>query len=271
MRPPMMHEARRVTADVDLLGAWAPIPGDGVLAVNAFVLHAREPVLVDTGLACLRSEFMSALERAIDPAALRWIWITHTDADHVGNLEAVLQRAPQARVVTGSPGLPGPGPGWRPIARERMLLLEPGQRLPVGDRELLAVAPPVCDGPGTIGLFDAHEDVLFSADCFGAVLPAPVAEAAQVGSVVLQHGIEAWTSLHAPWLGRLDRAAVAGALEATRRLSATTVLGSHLPPARAMTGRLLQGIADAAEAPLFAGFDPKVLDRLFAIALPLAA
>jgi flavorubredoxin len=39
----------------------------GFLPVNAFVIKAREPVLVDTGMGIDGEEFMKALESIIDP------------------------------------------------------------------------------------------------------------------------------------------------------------------------------------------------------------
>ncbi len=50
MDQPTLMPSRRVGADTDLLPAYVPLPGLGVLPVNAYVIHAREPVLVDTGL-----------------------------------------------------------------------------------------------------------------------------------------------------------------------------------------------------------------------------
>ena len=41
-------EARRINPDVTVLGDVAEIPGLGHLPVNAFVLHAEQPVVVDT-------------------------------------------------------------------------------------------------------------------------------------------------------------------------------------------------------------------------------
>lgn len=141
-----------VTPDVDALGTWLPVPGYGVLAVNAFVIRATRPVLVDTGPAVLGDAFIQALERAIDPARLEWIWLTHPDPDHVGNLAAVLQRAPRARVVTTFLGMGKLGLLGLPV--DRVHLLNPGQSLDVGERRLLAVAPPVFDAPESTGLFD---------------------------------------------------------------------------------------------------------------------
>lgn len=94
------YVAARVTEDVHRLTAYAPLPGLGLLPVNAFLIHAAEPVLVDTGLAAQRESFLQALGGVIDPADLRWIWVTHMDADHIGNLQAVLDAAPEARLVT---------------------------------------------------------------------------------------------------------------------------------------------------------------------------
>ena len=95
---PRMLAAQRLTGAWTALPAVLPIPGLGVLPVNGFLCTGPEPMLVDTGLAALGPGFMAALELAIDPAGLRWIRLSHQDLDHVGNLDAVLERAPRARV-----------------------------------------------------------------------------------------------------------------------------------------------------------------------------
>jgi len=45
-----MEKPYQVTSDIEILPAHFPIPGMGFLAVNAFVIKAGEPVLVDTGM-----------------------------------------------------------------------------------------------------------------------------------------------------------------------------------------------------------------------------
>ena len=44
----MMH-TYKAAPDVDVVTSTASIAGFGKLAINAFVIHADEPVLVDTG------------------------------------------------------------------------------------------------------------------------------------------------------------------------------------------------------------------------------
>ena len=86
--------------DVTVLGDRAEVPGLGHLPVNAFVLHASQPVVVDTGLSTADKDFVTELAKVIDPADVRWIWLTHPDRDHTGGLWELLEAAPHARLVT---------------------------------------------------------------------------------------------------------------------------------------------------------------------------
>ncbi len=264
MNAPTMFPTRRVAADTDLLPAWMPVPGFGVLPVNSYVVHAEQPVLIDTGLAALREGFVTGLRAALDPAALRWIWITHADADHVGNLSAVLAAAPQARVVTNYLGMGKLQ--MQGIPPERCWLLNPGQSLDVGDRHLWAVAPPVFDAPETTAAFDARTGVLFSADCFGALLPQAFDTADEVEAGVLAQGMLGWAVVDAPWLARLDRGKWRDSLGAVARLAPRVVLSSHLPPAQGITGQLLENLSGACDAPAFVGPDQAALERMMAAA-----
>ena len=85
--------------DVTVLNDPAEIPGLGFLPVNAFVLHAEQPVVIDSGLSTVDKDFVSDLAEVIDPFDVRWLWITHPDRDHTGGLWKLLQAAPAARAI----------------------------------------------------------------------------------------------------------------------------------------------------------------------------
>lgn len=263
MHTPEMFETRRVAPDVDLLCAYLPLPAFGVLPVNAYVIHGPEPVLVDTGLSALREEFLAALSSAIDPGSLRWIWITHMDADHVGNLDAVLGRAPAARVVTTYLGMGKMDLLGLPV--ERAYLLNPGQHLGIGaERGLQAIAPPTYDAPETTGLYDPRSRTLFSADCFGALMAEPVESAAEIGENALREGMVSWATVDAPWLSLVEESGLRAATEGIRRLAPQTILSSHLPPAHRMTDTLLEHLDTARTAPRFEGPDQAALETTMA-------
>jgi glyoxylase-like metal-dependent hydrolase (beta-lactamase superfamily II) len=265
MNVPTMLPAQQVAPDTHLLPAYVPLPGMGVIPVHAFVIQADEPVLVDTGLGGLADGFMAALGAIVAPEDLRWIWLTHTDADHVGNIERVLAAAPRARVVTTFLGVGKLGL-HRPLPPDRVFLLNPGQALDVGDRTLSALRPPTFDAPETTALLDSRTRALFSADSFGAVLAGPAADAAEIGADALREGIVTWTTVDSPWLHDVDEALLGRSLERVERLAPSVVLSSHLPPARRMTRTLTRHLAAARTATPFVGPDQAALARMLDVA-----
>jgi flavorubredoxin len=70
-----MDKTHKVTPDIELLPVHFPIPGEVFLPVNAFVIKAKEPALVDTGMGIESDGFMKALESIIDPHDLKWVWL----------------------------------------------------------------------------------------------------------------------------------------------------------------------------------------------------
>jgi glyoxylase-like metal-dependent hydrolase (beta-lactamase superfamily II) len=257
-----MIGAHHVAPDTISLSSYFPLPGLGILPVNAFVIKAAEPVLVDTGLSALREPFLEALKRTIDPEALRWIWLSHMDADHLGNLEQVLALAPNARVVTNFLGM---GKMMlRHFDVSRVHLLEPGAEIDAGDRTLVPLKPAYYDAPETVGFFDSKSRVLFSADAFGALLQEPQDEAAAIAPQALDDGIITWTAIDAPWLGMVDRLAFGRVLAGIERLDPAAIISGHLPVARGITRELVACLDLALAAGKIDGPDHAAIDRLMA-------
>lgn len=246
------------TREIEVLPSYTPVPGYGILPVNAFVLKAKEPVLVDAGVIAERDDFISALRAIIDPQELRWLWLTHTDPDHTGGIQRLLEEAPRLRVITtfigaGKMGL------FSPLPMERVHFLNPGQSIEVGDRTLTAIKPPCFDAPETTGFFDSKSRALFSSDCFGAVLSAPAQDARDIPPKELTEFQMLWATVDAPWLHSVDRTLFAKALDAVRRLSPAVILSSHLPVASGMTEQFLKTLASAVEQAPFVGPDQAAL------------
>lgn len=269
MEQPLMLEPLEITRDIESLVSYMPVPGFGVLPVNSFLIRAAEPVLVDTGLAALGDDYLETLSSLIDPSDLRWIWLTHTDADHVGNLRRILDEAPRARLVTTYLGMGKLGMLGLPV--DRVCLVNPGQSLDVGDRQLLAVRPPSYDAPETTGLLDTHTSTLFSSDCFGALMESPQPSAAAMSREALGEGMKGWAVVDSPWLHMVDETRFSSALDAIESLAPATVLSSHLPPAAGMTRELLEELAAARNAPEFVGPDQAALELMMAAPATIVA
>jgi flavorubredoxin len=261
MDKPTIFGPYHVAPDIDVLPAYFPIPGLGILPVNAFVLKAAEPVLVDTGLVPLSDEFMEKLSSIIDLDDLRWVWLTHNDQDHIGSLQRVIQEAPKLRIITSFLGM-GKMSLFQPLPLDRVHLLNPGQSLSVGDRTLIALKPPAFDAPETIGFFDPKTAAFFCSDCFGTLMSEPVEKAVDIGSTNLRKGLLTWATVDFPWLHMVDRALFEKTLNRVREISPKIILSSHLPAAHGMTEELLEYLADVPEAEPFIGPDQQALETM---------
>ena len=252
----------KAAPDIDVLTSSFPIPGFGLVPINAFVLHGPEPVLVDTGAVVEHDEFMTVLRSVIDPADLRWIWLTHTDFDHIGTLPQLLDENPEVRIITTFLGV-GILSLTAPLPMDRVYLLNPGERIVVGDRTLTAFKPPAFDNPSTTGFHDDKSGALFSSDCFGALLQAVPENAADLSDDELRHGQVFWATVDSPWLHKVDTAAFARDLDGIRAIEPTMILSSHLPAASgSMMDRLLASLEAVPSAPPFVAPDQAALEQM---------
>jgi glyoxylase-like metal-dependent hydrolase (beta-lactamase superfamily II) len=249
---------------VTVIPAYLPVPGMGVIAANSFLLDGPEPLLVDSGPGGLTSgAYEAALRSVVDPAALRWLWLTHTDPDHTGALAWLLDAAPDLRVITTYLGAAKLSMST-PVPLDRCRFANPGDRVEVGDRNLLAVRPPTFDAPETTGVLDLASGTLISADTFGALLAEPAARAEDVDPGALADGLVLWSTVDAPWLHQVDRPAYDAALRELRRLAPRHVLSSHLPPATGIVDALLDAAADVPDADPWVGPDQAALEAMLA-------
>lgn len=256
---------------IDVVPSLVELPNLGSLAINAFVLHGEEPVLVDAGVVAERDDFLAALRTVIDPADLRWLWLTHTDFDHIGAIPALLAENPHLRVVTSFSGVGIMGL-FDPLPMDRVHLINPGQTLVLADRTLTAVRPPSFDNPITTGFHDDRTGALFSSDCFGALLAELPEDASELSEAELRAGQVLWATIDASWLHTVDPEILARDLERTRRIEPSLILSSHLPPAPgALLERCLGSIAAVPAAEPFVGPDQAALEQLLAAMAPTPA
>jgi len=152
-----------------------------------------------------------------------------------------------------------------PLPMDRIHLVNPGQKITVGDRTLTAVKPPVFDNPSTTGFFDDTSGAFFSSDCFGALLQAVPERADDISEEELRQGQVFWATVDSPWLHKVDPATFARELNGIRAMNPRMVLSSHLPAASgAMLERLLGSLEAAPTAQPFVGPDQAALEQMLA-------
>ena len=250
--------------DIRVIPSHVPIPGEGFLPVNAYVILGQEPMLVDTGLAFERDLLLERLREVIDPAELRWIWLTHDDADHTGSLQDLMDLAPNARLATNAMNALRLSTVW-PVPLNRLYAINPGETLDIGDRRLTAVRPPLFDNPMSTGLYDEKSGTLFSVDAFGAIVPRPVERAEDLDAAELAQGMVGWAVADSPWAHMVDQSKYGEALDRIGRIEPKLILSSHLPPAGGTsTQNFLKVLATVPDAEPFVGPNQAQIEQMLA-------
>jgi flavorubredoxin len=222
-------ETERVTADTHLIRQiWGEGFSPVAVYINSMVITGAEPVVVDCGPKASGKEWMSEVFAVVEPEDVRWIFLSHEDHDHSGNLVEMLDLCPNAKLVAT----------WFMAERfaaehmlpfERMRLVNDGERFSVGDRELVAVTPPVFDNPTTRGLFDPSTGVYWAVDSFGTPVTHDVHDIAELDEGFWREGFLQFARMVSPWHKWLDANRYAAHVDSIRRLGATKITNAHGP------------------------------------------
>ena len=54
---------------------------------------------MDTGATEHRAQFLDDVFALVEPEDIRWVFISHDDVDHTGNVNALMEAAPNATLV----------------------------------------------------------------------------------------------------------------------------------------------------------------------------
>lgn len=224
-----MESTYQPCPDVHVLPVTLPMGPGAFLTINAFLLMAEEPVLVDTGLGQDCDQLLDAVDEIVGLDNLKWVWLTHDDADHTGAIQQILTRT-QATLATHALNAIRMNTWWQ-VPMNRVHAMRFGDTIHVGDRVLRAVPPPLYDNPTSTGFIDESTGNLFSVDSFGAVIPEPTQDAAEIPAEALAGGMLGWSMIDTPWASMLDREKFGAVLEGVRQLAPTRIFSSHLPAA----------------------------------------
>jgi flavorubredoxin len=231
--------------------------GEGVapvsVAFNALVIRAAEPVVVDTGMAENRDQYLADVFSLVEPEDIRWVFISHDDVDHTGNLNALMEAAPNATAVVNWFMTERMGASLE-VSPLRQRWVADGDAIDVGDRVLHAVRPPVFDSPTTRGLFDPTTGVYWASDSFATPMPQPVADVEDLPAEGWLPGMATFDNYVAPWLRLVDDARYQATVDRVAELDPQVLVGCHTPVIR---GSYVAQAIEATRLAPTAEFDPE--------------
>jgi flavorubredoxin/flavin reductase (DIM6/NTAB) family NADH-FMN oxidoreductase RutF len=133
---------------------------------NSFLIRGEKTALVDTSHEKFRQLYLDTLKGLINPTAIDYLIISHTEPDHSGLVKDVLQLAPDVTVVGSKVAIQFlEDLVHHPFKR---LIVKNGDKLDLGNGHVLKfVNAPNLHWPDTIFSYDAGTQVMFTCDAFG--------------------------------------------------------------------------------------------------------
>ncbi|MFH1037643.1 MAG: FprA family A-type flavoprotein [PVC group bacterium] len=151
--------------DRKLFDALIPLP-DGT-SYNSYLIEGDEKTAlidsVDPPFSGLLLEKLAGVEK------IDYLVSNHAEQDHSGSIPRVLDRYPEAKVVT-NPKCQGMLIDLLRIPEEKFITVEDGGILSLGNRTLEFIYTPWVHWPETMSTFLREERILFSCDFFGSHL-----------------------------------------------------------------------------------------------------
>ena len=220
----------RVAADTWVIHSVQPALGEPLFVyLNSMVIRGAEPMIVDTGTIANRDQWLHDVFSLVEPEDVRWIFLSHDDVDHTGNLDETLTACPNAQLVCN----------WAMVERHtncfsfplhRCRWIADGEDLDIGDRTLRALRPPVYDSPTTRGLYDPTTGVYWAVDSFATPLPDPKMSIADLDPEFWNFGLMLFAlGAVSPWLSMVDEAKYGRYVDRVQGLDITTIACCHSP------------------------------------------
>ena len=153
--------------DRRLFDELIPLP-DGT-SYNAYLVQGSEKtVLIDTVDPQKEQELMDNLQE-LGVERLDYVVPNHAEQDHSGTIPTILERYPEAKVVT-NPKCKGMLIDHLQVAEEKFITKNDGETISLGDRTLQFIIAPWVHWPETMLTYLKEDSILFSCDFLGSHL-----------------------------------------------------------------------------------------------------
>lgn len=200
-----------------------------VVHLNTMVITGAEPIVIDTGAPMNRKQYLEDLFSIVDPEDVRWVFVSHDDADHTGNLHEVMDACPNATLVATWFLCERLSAARLDVAPTRWRWVGDGESLDIGDRTLASIRPPLYDSPTTRGLFDPTTGVYWASDCYATPVQTGSEWVTDVDADFWSEGFTMFQTWNSPWVSIVDETAFGRKAGAVEELGVTTIAGTHTP------------------------------------------
>lgn len=132
---------------------------------NSYLLKGEKTILIDTVWQPFARDFVSSLKQQLDLKDIDAIVINHAEIDHSGALPVLMEEIPKTPIYCSKNAVKSIKGHYH--QDWNFQVVGTGDRLSLGDRELLFVEAPMLHWPDSMMCYLTKDAVLFSSDAFG--------------------------------------------------------------------------------------------------------
>lgn len=142
-----------------------PIPRG--VSYNSYLIVDEKTALIDTADASITRQFLENIAHTLDGRSLDYLIVNHMEPDHCANIQELLLRYPDLKIVGNTKTISMIGQFYDLDAAGRSLVVKENDTLSLGAHTLRFYFAPMVHWPEVMMTYEESEQLLFSADAFG--------------------------------------------------------------------------------------------------------
>ena len=143
-----------------------PIPRG--VTYNSYLILDEKTALIDTVDASISRQFLENIMHTLAGRHLDYLVVNHMEPDHCANIEELLLRFPELKVVGNAKTFTLMRQFYDFDLEGRIITVVENDTLSLGAHTLRFVFTPMVHWPEVMMTYEEHEHILFSADAFGS-------------------------------------------------------------------------------------------------------
>lgn len=143
-----------------------PIPYG--VAYNSYLIMDEKTALVDTVDSAISALYLENVTHVLGGRALDYLVINHMEPDHCANIEELVRRYPNVKIVGNNKTFQFIEQFYSFNAKENYHEVKEGDELSLGEHTLQFFFAPMVHWPEVMVTYEKKQKILFSADAFGS-------------------------------------------------------------------------------------------------------
>lgn len=137
------------------------------VAYNSYLIMDDKTCLLDTVDSSISQLFIDNVEHVLNGRDLDYLVVNHMEPDHCGNIETIVRRYPNVKLIGNAKTFQFFEQFYRFDARNNYMLVKDLEELDLGSRKIRFYTAPMVHWPEVMMTLDFTNHILFSSDAFG--------------------------------------------------------------------------------------------------------